>query len=254
MDWRRAKSVLIVSFFMLNVLLGYQLWTEWRERLNTTVDWTSLSPETQQIMREKNITFLAEAKIPTDTPTMRSELTYSIKQRIPMDPDERIAFANPPEARVVYNEQELTTALGSIVPDLGSYQFDYPGSRQGAFVFNRIVGGYPMFKIHLELFYSEQRILAYGQDVIELKPSESAKDQQVLPASKAIANLIERNLPSGSTIKEIKLGYYGEIFPGAERQVAAPSWRVLLENGETYYVNAINAEVATEKVDAPATP
>jgi len=29
---------------------------------------------------------------------------------------------------------------------------------------------------------------------------------------------------------------------------------VLLENGETYYVNAINAEVATEKVDAPATP
>ncbi len=252
MDWRRAKSVLIVSFFMLNVLLGYQLWTEWRERLNTTVDWTSLSPETQQIMREKNITFLAEAKIPTDTPTMSSELTYSFQQRIATNAGERVAFAKPPETRVVYNEQELTTALGGIVPDLASYQFDYPGSRQGVFVFNRIVGGYPMFKIHMELFYSEQRILAYSQDVIELKPSEGAKDQQVLPASKAIANLIERNLPAGSTIKEIKLGYYGEIFPDAERQVSAPSWRVLLENGETYYVNAINAEVATEKVDAAA--
>ncbi|MFC5529561.1 two-component system regulatory protein YycI [Cohnella yongneupensis] len=253
MDWRRAKSVLIFSFLMLNILLGYQLWTEWRERLNTTVDWTSLPPETQEIMREKNIKFMVEAKIPTETPVMRSELTYSFRQRVGSDPSDRIAIPNPPETRVVFNEQELTTALGSVIPELGVYRFDDLSSRQGVFVFNRLVGGYPMFKIHLELFYSDQRILAYGQDLIDIKPSEGAREQQVLPASKAIANLIERNLQAGSTIKEIRLGYYGEIFPGAERQVSAPSWRVLLENGEVYYVNAINAEVATEKADAPVT-
>lgn len=252
MDWRRAKSVLIFSFFMLNILLGYQLWTEWRERLNTTVDWTSLPAETQQIMREKNITFMVEAKIPTETPNMRSELTYSFRQRIGTNPGDRIALAQPPVSMIVFDEQELQKSLGDTIPELGNYQFDDLSGRQGVFVFNRLALGYPMFKIHLELYYSDQRILAYGQDLIDIRPSEGAKDQQVLPASKAIANLIERNLPDGSTIKEIRLGYYGEIFPGVERQVCAPSWRVLLENGEVYYVNAINAEVATEKADAPA--
>jgi regulatory protein YycI of two-component signal transduction system YycFG len=253
MDWRRAKSVLIISFLLLNVLLGYQLWTEWRERLNTTVDWTSLPSETQVWMREKNIKFLVEAKIPTETPVMR-ELTYSFKQRVGMEAGDRIAIPSAPETRIVFNETELTDALGSVIPDLASYRFDDPGSRQGVFVFNRLVGELPMFKIHLELYYSNQRILAYGQDLIDVKPNEDAKMQQVLPASKAIGILIERNLPNNSTIKEIKLGYYGEIFPNTERQVASPSWRVLLESGEVYYVNAITAEVATEKVDANLMP
>lgn len=251
MDWRRAKSVLIISFLMLNVLLCYQLWTEWRERLITTVDWTSLPSETLQIMREKNITFMVEAKIPTETPSMRSELTYSFRQRIGASANDRIAIAQPPVSLIVFNQQELEQSLGDVIPELSTYRFDDPSGRQGVFVFNRLAWGYPMFKIHLELYYSEQRILAYGQDLIDIRPSEGAKDQQVLPASKAIANLIERNLPAGSTIKEIRLGYYGEIFPGVERQVCAPSWRVLLENGEVYYVNAITAEVATEKADAP---
>jgi len=253
MDWRRAKSVLIVSFLMLNILLGYQLWMEWRERLNTTVDWTSLPPETQQFMHKKNIKFLVEAKIPTETPVMR-ELTYEFKQRASTGENERIPINPAPESRIVYFEQELADALGGVIPELGAYAFDDPISSQGVFVFNRMENGFPIFKIHLNLFYSDQRIKAYSQDLIEIKPSVDAKEQQVLPASKAIANLIERILPAGSTIKEIRLGYHGQYFPDAERQVSAPSWRVLLENGEVYYVNAISAEVTTEKGDDLVTP
>jgi regulatory protein YycI of two-component signal transduction system YycFG len=52
MDWRRAKNVLILAFLMLNLLLGYPLWKEWRDRLSTAVDWTSLPPETRQVMQE----------------------------------------------------------------------------------------------------------------------------------------------------------------------------------------------------------
>lgn len=251
MDWRRAKSVLILSFLMLNLLLGYQLWTDWRERLNTAVDWTSLPPETQQAMRDKKIQVDANAKIPTETPVMR-ELTYTFKHR--MGSNEQTLISSPPETRVVYFEQELKDALGAVIPELGAYAFDQSGSREGAFVFNRMEGGWPMFKIHLELFYSDQRIKGYRQDLIEVIPSEDAKEQQVLPATKAVANLIERNLPAGSTIMEIRLGYYGQIFEGAERQVSAPAWRVLLENGEVYYVNAMSAEVAVEREDAPVKP
>jgi len=36
MDWGRAKSVLIVSFLVLNVLLGYQLWLNVRDQVIRT--------------------------------------------------------------------------------------------------------------------------------------------------------------------------------------------------------------------------
>lgn len=254
MDWRRAKSVLILSFLMLNVLLGFQLWMEWRERLNTSVDWTSLPPETQQIMRDKNIQVDDNAKIPTETPVLR-ELTYTFKQRTGDAINDRISITPPPENRIVFFEDELAVALGGVVPELGRYRLDPPGSRDGVFVFNRMENNWPMFDIHLELFYSEQKIRAYLQDLIEIKPSNGAEEQQVLPAAKALAKVIERNLPVGSVIKEIRLGYHGEIFEDAEAQVSAPSWRVLLENGEeVYYVNAISAEVTTEKGDALVNP
>jgi regulatory protein YycI of two-component signal transduction system YycFG len=252
MDWRRAKSVLILSFLMLNLLLGYQLWMDWRERLNTAVDWTSLSPETQQAMHDKNIQFDADAKIPTETPAM-SELTYTFKQR--MGDHQQKPILAPPETRIVYFEDELKDALGGVIPELGSYALDQQRSTDKTFVFNRMQGGYPMFDINLQLLYGEQRIRGYRQDLVDVKPSDGVKEQQVLPASKAVANLIERNLPPGSTIKEIRLGYNGEIFADAERQVSAPAWRVLLENGEeVYYVNAFSAEVAVEKADVPVKP
>ncbi|BBI36765.1 two-component system regulatory protein YycI [Cohnella abietis] len=254
MDWRRAKSVLIFSFLMLNVVLGYQLWTEYRERLNTAVDWTSLPSETLQSMRERNIKIDDNAKIPTETPFMR-EITYSIKHHFGKDADDRIPIVPTPETRIVYFEDELVNALGGIIPELSSYKFDPAGSREGVyFVFNRMEGKWPIFDIHLNLFYSEQKIRAYAQDIIQIKPSTGVKDQQVLPATKALATVIERNLPVGSVIKEIRLGYHGEkIFDEPEVQVSVPSWRVLLENGEeVYYVNAISAEVTTEKGDALA--
>ncbi|QJD85731.1 two-component system regulatory protein YycI [Cohnella herbarum] len=255
MDWRRAKSVLIFSFLMLNIVLGYQLWTEWRERLNTAVDWTSLPPETLQAMRDKNIQVDDNAKIPTETPSMR-ELTYTIKHRAGSGISDRIAISPAPETRFVFSEDELAGALGKVIPELNKYTLDLSASREGVFfVFNRMEGGWPIFDIHLNLFYSEQKIRAYSQDLIEIKPSTGVKEQQVLSATKALAKVIERNLPVGSVIKEVRLGYHGEIFADAEAQVSAPSWRVLLENGEeVYYVNAISAEVTTEKGEFPGNP
>ncbi len=254
MDWRRAKNVLIVSFLLLNIVLGYQLWTEWRERLNTTANWTSLPPETIQFMRENNIQVADNAKIPTETPNMR-EISYIFKQSATHNVAAGKQIVSPPETRIVFGE-ELLKVLGGVIPELDKYALDQPGSREGFyFVFNRMEGGWPMFDIHLNLFYSDQRIRAYTQELVEIKPLAGAKDQQVLSAAKALAKVIERNLPAGSVIKEIRLGYHGEIFDELEEQVSTPSWRILLENGEdVYYVNAISAEVTVEKSDALANP
>lgn len=246
MDWGRTKSVLIFAFLLLNALLGYQLWLNLQERLDTAVDWTSLPPETQQVMQEKSIK--VEAQIPTETPAMQ-EITYKLEQ----EGSGRVKAIEPPkDSRIVFAEQELRQELGGVIPDLAKYRFDNWASREGVFVLNRTEGGWPIFDVWLELYYSNQKINGYTQDVISILPSEGGAAQKVLPAAKVVKNLIENYLPAGSNIKEVQLGYHGQIIFDSETQVAAPSWRVLLEDGEVYYVHAISSEVVTNKSDNAA--
>ncbi|THF74169.1 two-component system regulatory protein YycI [Cohnella fermenti] len=245
MDWGRAKSVLILAFLLLNLVLGYQLWLEWRERIDSTVDWTSLPAETQQTMNQKGIR--VDAEIPTETPEMLEQLSYSLKENA--SGDGSIALDPQPNTRVVYSEEELEAALGTTIPELGLYQFDYPGSRDGVYVFNRMFDGWPIFDIKLELAYSDQKITGYRQDAVASLSPEDSKRQKALPATMALVKLIASYLPAGATIHEIQLGYHGQIFD-SEIQLAVPTWRFLLDDGETYYVNAISGEVVTDKEKA----
>jgi len=243
MDWSRAKSVLILAFLVLNIVLGYQLWTELRERIDSSVDWTSLPPETQVTMTNKGIRI--DAEIPTETPAMR-DITYRLKESTGSGSQEPIPLDPQPDTRVVYFPEELQQALSGVIPELDQYRLDNLGGNEKMFVFNRTANGWPIFDVKLELYYKNQKITAYHQDQIEILPADEAKPaQKVLPATKAVANLIDRDyLPAGAVIKEVQLGYHGQILD-SETQVSAPSWRVLLEDGEVFYVLAISGEAVT---------
>lgn len=243
MDWGRAKSVLIMSFLMLNIVLAYQLWMDRSERMNVNVDLTVLTSETLRVMQEKGIRLTGS--IPSETPSL-GELTY----RYLMKPGsgDKIRLESPIDSRIVYAESELEIQeqLGGIVPDIELYRFDAVQNRDGVFIFYRKnVDKLPMFDVKLELYYSNQKITDYTQSRVETIDNGAGELQPVLPAAKAVANLIENRLPEGSVIMDIRLGYHGQIF-NTELQVASPSWRVLLEDGGTYYVNAISGEVVTD--------
>jgi regulatory protein YycI of two-component signal transduction system YycFG len=247
MDWGRAKSVLIVSFLVLNVLLGYQLWLNVRDQVNPNVDLTALPEDTLRIMQEKGITITAS--VPGGTPRMgdlqfRFDGRRGASDKIPLDPQV--------DSRIVFSERELVEGLGKVIADLELYRFDQALQTDEAFVFTRIAAdGRPIFDVKLELYYSNQKIVAYRQDRIEPVISEESEPQTVLPASKALAPLIDNYLQPGAVIKEIQLGYHGQLFNTDDIQAAEPSWRVLLEDGSIYYINAISGAVATEQ-DAAA--
>mgnify|MGYP002623223326 FL=1 len=248
MDWGRAKSVLIFSFLVLNVLLGYQLWLNVRDQVNPNVDLTALPEDTLRIMQEKGITITAS--VPGGTPRMgdlqfRFDGRRGASDKIPLDPQV--------DSRIVFSERELVEGLGNIITDLELYRFDPALQTDEAFVFTRIAAdGRPIFDVKLELYYSNQKIVAYRQDRIEPVISEDYERQTVLPASKALAPLIDNYLQPGAVIKEIQLGYHGQLFNTDDIQAAEPSWRVLLEDGSVYYINAISGAVATEQDAAAA--
>ncbi|WP_028563601.1 two-component system regulatory protein YycI [Paenibacillus pinihumi] len=243
MDWRRAKSVLIFAFIMLNILLGYQLWLDVRERLESNMDMTDLPPEIQRIMQEKNVRLIG--KIPAGTPVL-PDLEYRFKKS--PDTSGEIPLKTPVNTRIVFNEKELLDELGDTIPSLGDYAFDSEASTygtDGVFVLYRMQDKLPMFDVRLELRYSNQKIIAFRQLAVEQVKHGKSREQAVLSASKAIGRLIEKYLQPGSAIKDIRLGYHG-LFFDTDMQVATPSWRVLLEDGEIYYINALTAEVVIQ--------
>ncbi|XEC95060.1 two-component system regulatory protein YycI [Paenibacillus tarimensis] len=242
MDWGRAKSVLIFSFLVLNIILGYQLWFEVRDQLSTNIDVTDLPPETLQIMQEKNIRLLG--KIPAGNPELQ-DLEY----RFTTKPGNAVVqeLEAPVESKIIFSsKKELADALGKAIPDIDHYGYDSEESTTDVFVMYRMSDGLPMFDVKLELYNSSQKIVAFKLNRVEQIEPGKAKAQSVLSASKALIKLIDNNyLQQDAVIKDIRLGYHGQNF-GSEQQYSAPSWRVLLESGEVFYVHAISAEVFTE--------
>ncbi|MDT3425261.1 regulatory protein YycI of two-component signal transduction system YycFG [Paenibacillus forsythiae] len=241
MDWGRAKNVLIYSFLLLNLLLCYQLWTDLREQAGANLDFTSLSGPAQQIMEQKDIRILCP--IPAATPQL-PDITYRYSAG---EGDGTVQLARPVDSKLIFSFTELSRELKSQIPDIENYRFDPLESEVGKFVLHPLVDGkWPLFSVRLELVYNNQRIVAYRQPQIDIGESGKGKAQKVLPASKALGSLIEKFFPQGAAVKEIELGYYGELF-NSESQVAAPMWRFLLEDGKSYYVNGISADIISPK-------
>ncbi|MFX3635010.1 MAG: two-component system regulatory protein YycI [Candidatus Pristimantibacillus sp.] len=247
MDWGRAKSVLIMSFLLLNILLGYQVWGDIREQMNVNKNTAELPADTVAVMKQKGIEL--NANLPLETPKLR-DLTYLLKNGS-SEKQKEIRLKTPVDSKIIFNQTELVKALGDQIPDLGQYSYDRAVSTDRVFVLYRMVDNRPMFDVKLELYYNNQnqKITGFKQVQVEVLGPGEAKEQTVLPAAKAVAPFVERNLPSGSVITDIQLGYHGQMFD-TETQVSAPYWRVLLEDGKEgneYYIHAISGEVAQAK-------
>lgn len=243
MDWSRAKNVLIYAFLMLNLVLGYQLWTDLREQADANPDLTSLAENTQRAMETKDITVTAQ--IPNETPDL-PKINYRFTGK---DGDKTVTLAEPVYSKLIFTPDELAEALEGTIPGIENYRYDPVDNADGVFVLHPLVDGrWPLFRVNLELHYSDQRIVSYNERQIEVSSIGEEKRQRVLSASKALGNLVENYLPNGSVVKSIELGYYGELF-NSDAQVAAPAWRFTLESGEVYYVQGISGDVISPSSD-----
>lgn len=243
MDWSRAKSVLIISFLMLNVLLGYQLWVDISEQLNANVNSAELPPDKVLLMGQKRITLATN--LPAGTPKL-SDLTFLLKSDKGATPR---MLTEPVDSALNFDQPALVKALNGQIPDIEEYEYDLHSNFDNVFVWHRMVDGRPMFNVKLEFTISNLKITGYKQDMVEEIGFGEAK--QVIGSAKVVSSLIDTYLEEGSVITDIQLGYHGQIFD-SEKQVAAPTWRVMLEDGKVYYVHAISGEVATEDGDEEA--
>lgn len=76
MEWGRAKTILILAFLMLNLILAYQVWESKLRLPDESNDIQLIAEEVMAVAASKNIQI--EAAIPTETPRM-NEITVTFE-------------------------------------------------------------------------------------------------------------------------------------------------------------------------------
>jgi regulatory protein YycI of two-component signal transduction system YycFG len=238
MDWSRAKSILIFSFLFLNLILGYQLWTNRSEQQQAVVDAAGAIEEIKQLVIAKNIQIPAE--LPQEVPRVKEIVArFDDSTRF----DETVRVATPFRYNSLLNRSSSKDSPAkAAIPNFDLYQFDPLESKSGKYVFHQLYNSLPMFEIKLELFEQNGQIMTYKQGLVEVQSEGEQKEQKVIPAQIALRSLIENYLPEGSVVTSIKLGYHGPVF-NSQTIFMVPSWRVAMSDGEFYYVHALNGAV-----------
>ncbi|MBO9608800.1 MAG: two-component system regulatory protein YycI [Paenibacillaceae bacterium] len=237
MDWSRAKTILIVSFFFLNVLLGYQLWAVRFDQSTSAADKKSLIEETNKLLESKNIRVLT--KVPEETPLMK-QLTVKLdeKSRNPAV----VALTTPLRVSGMPGKSGFRDLLAKAkVPHAALYSADPAISTEIVYMLHQNEQNVPLFDATLQLFVSGGEISGYKQTYVEVQSGGEQKEQKVISAYTAIRALAEK-IPDGSIITDIKLGYHGQQYD-SETQVLLPYWRVLLAEGNPIYIKAYNGEI-----------
>ncbi|BAD42286.1 hypothetical protein STH3305 [Symbiobacterium thermophilum IAM 14863] len=112
--------------------------------------------------------------------------------------------------------------------------------------------GLPVFSGYLRVYLSPQGVERVAHHWVEPVGFKPGAPKAVRAASEALLRLAGHLEPGDGqvrTIVDVRLGYYSGpsvTVPGAEEISAwetVPVWRITLDNGQVYYVNAFNGEL-----------
>ena len=240
MDWGRAKTIMIVSFLLLNVLLGYQQWSKRADQTTSTTNTADLEQETIKLLSAQRIK--VDTEIPIDTPKL-PQLTGKLSDKFRNST--KITFQKPiPYSGGLLVRNTLRDVMQQIsIEHIASYKMDTALSKQGEIVYLQTVNDYPLFEYAITLYENGNEIRGYKQTYIEVQSGGEPREQRVISAYTAIRRLAENGfLPEGSIIQDIRMGYHGQRFD-SDTQYMLPFWRISTRAGESYYVQAFTGEV-----------
>ncbi|WP_442602483.1 two-component system regulatory protein YycI [Paenibacillus sp. KN14-4R] len=235
MDWGRAKTILIFSFVILNMILGYQLWARELKQTDLVIDTAEQIEETNRLLASKNITLAVD--MPKEVPKLK-ELTLKYNDEN-MKTGEIKKLKTPVEVSAFMNKlMTREQAMKMEIPWMEKYQYDPVVSKDNLYIMNQMFEQLPLFDVRLELYEENGEITSYRQSYVEAEADAGQKSQKVFPAYIAIRSLIENYLTEGTTIVDIRLGYHGPPFDSQTRYMV-PYWRVATNRTPVYYIPAL---------------
>lgn len=279
MDWRRAITILIVSFIALNLFLGLNLWSKARP----TAEFTLTPDEESEIkhylsqkgvqlksdipkegkaqalleigfekINENNVVenFFGKDQVKMSQTQNGRSYTLDNRQLIITDNGFITYFNN--EGKVIFpqltKEQAETEAVNFIknhggMPEqavLNKVTFD-EHSKGYLLEYVRYYDGFFIDNSYITILVTPSGIKSYYQCWLEPFGYVGKKRGVISPLT-AVLRIITEVEEDPVVITRIQQGYNSKLYD-ADRWQAAPVWKIELENGDRFYVNAYTGEL-----------
>lgn len=250
MNWSRAKTILICSFLLLNIILGFQLWSTNRSnKTEIALDTSGTVEEMNRALHSKNIRLTGE--LPTDVMKLK---VITVRYDDSMKPSEEKILKTPLSMSALLGKgASKEVQAQSEIPNFNLYQLDSAVSKNGTYVFNQLYGKLPLFDVKVELKEKNGEITSYRQAYVEVESGVEQTEQKLIPAQLAVSSLADNYLSEGSIITEVRLGYHGQPY-NSQTQPMFPQWRITIDNGDLYYVQAFNGAVESPQKGSDILP
>ena len=236
MDWSKTKTIFILAFLLLNIILGWQIYTKQTEYLQDTQTTNS----TQELA---NIVRLQQINITGPVPKEIPDLYFIQVKKTEFYQNSKLV--EPIRVETSSSQKQITSKLQKTIRHLTEYEYDHANSSIQQIVYNQRIEGYPYFGSSLILPIIDGETIAYSQDYYQVV--ERGPNRQVISANAALRTALDHQLiPKNSDIQEIQLGFYKQAFP-EDIQVFVPVWRIVYVNDQAekgiVYINAMTGGV-----------
>ncbi len=275
MNWETAKGWLIAAFFILDLMLGFQVVQSRTELQGYVESYSDMLANTKTLLADHGFTL--STSIPQQQPNLPSfraqflnpELTnlwpicfpkaksvkLNTKYGLVTTENGRIKFVTSGTWQVIYTNP---VHIGSVTSPLhfvwqgDDYQLDQSSSSGGGTqIYTQLYNGLPIFDATVSTDIENQSLYGYLQTCVQgIVPA--GKPQPIISALDALDNLANTVDKSGDAadnkILRIDLGYAHKITVTPLKTVDVrnnywfPVWRVIT-GSQIYNVNALTGEV-----------
>lgn len=282
MDWPKARAILLAAFTMVNLILAYAVWgpgagfpglaeaspAQQAEKLRATLlDLQVVLPPTVTVPKTPEpMQFLRVEYRPTpdyvQVPGEHFKGPLGLKSEI--DKDTRELIYRPKAQGAAAREMRLENhrqVQESVEDFMRQAELMPPGATLSDFTalpddggliveYVPVFDGHPVFSGYVRVEVSARGIETIRQFWVEPKGYTDAPPKAVRPAGEALLRLagrLQADQKTRRTIREIQLGYYARQLTLTQADVVngwdtVPVWRISLDDGNTYYINALNGE------------
>lgn len=254
MDWRRAKTILIIAFLTLDLYLGSLLYTNYRENNSWVAKNTISDSQIQDLAQSKSINLdqlKEEPHVPEEMSVYSGTTTQlELESWNPVGdgvyekilPTPLLVKANPKEIKALLQQEQL--------PNLDEFQFSRMEISKNAIVIYQTKNGFRIFNgtIRLKL-NSKKEVISYRFSHYKLE--ELPQPHRPNKFNNALASLLLQS-KTKATIQSAELGYQRNNYLREDKDsIIIPIWR--FQVGSNYYYVSTTSSDSINSIQ-PATP
>jgi len=281
LEWRKAIIILIISFITLNTILATNIWYRSKPTDNFNLTDTQ-QDQLETLLKQRNVALKADipregrpqafleiklkpintkrvlesflgkdAKPEVEYNKDSKSYTYGDKQLIITDNGELTYFdhnddkidktLDKEEAR--RNAEDFLKNHGMVLEHGVLSGITYDSHSKGYLIeYTRYHDDFFMANSHAAVLVTPSGVKMYYQCWMEPGVYIGKKRSVISPLTAVMRIMTEVKSEAPFTITDIEQGFYSKLY-NADRIQAAPIWKIGLDNGDIYYVNAYTGEM-----------